>query len=338
MHELDSDAVDVFDERGVVALRVARVLLGLADRCPPGLERDGMKVLDLLARRHREGDVLPADTTMTVRGGVVIPGVEDDLGLVAVVPRDGVVVRTPALISESGEDGVELRPAALEVADGDTQVIQKSHTPSLPGAADVALVRAAAGGPVKTADISWNDEGMTPRVVAVHSHASHTFSKPTRESITLLEGLGVEGDAHCGATVQHRSRVAADPSQPNLRQVHLIPEELFDELRTSGHDVAPGQLGENITTRGVDVLALPVGARLRFGDAVVTITGLRNPCQQINGFQSGLLKQLVRTDDEGRVVRLAGVMGIVSRGGPVVAGGTIEVELPPTPHFPLTRV
>lgn len=179
---------------------------------------------------------------------------------------------------------------------------------------------------------------MVPRVVAVHSHASHTFSKQARESITLLEGLGVEGDAHCGATVQHRSRVAADPSQPNVRQVHLIHGELFDELRESGHSVQPGDLGENITTRDIDLLALPVGARLHFGDAVVTITGLRNPCQQINGFQSGLLKHVIKTDGEGNVIRLAGVMGIVSRGGPVAAGSTIDVELPPTPHFPLTRV
>jgi MOSC domain-containing protein YiiM len=138
--------------------------------------------------------------------------------------------------------------------------------------------------------------------------------------------------------VQHRSRVAADPSQPNLRQVHLIHAELFDELRAGGHEVAPGALGENITTRDVDLLALPVGARLHFGDAVVSITGLRNPCQQINDFQSGLLKQVITTDDEGRVVRLAGVMGIVSRGGAVAAGDAIGVELPPTPHFPLTRV
>ncbi|REJ05141.1 MOSC domain-containing protein [Microbacterium bovistercoris] len=179
---------------------------------------------------------------------------------------------------------------------------------------------------------------MTPTVVAVHSSTSHSFSKPTRESITLLEGLGVEGDAHCGATVQHRSRVAADPSQPNVRQVHLMHAELFDALREKGHAVDPGDLGENITTRGVDLLALPVGARLRFGDAVVTITGLRNPCQQINDFQSGLLKQVVGTDGEGNVVRLAGVMGIVSRGGEVAPGDAIGIELPPTPHFPLTRV
>lgn len=179
---------------------------------------------------------------------------------------------------------------------------------------------------------------MSARIVAVHSSASHGFSKRMRESITLLEGLGVEGDAHCGATVQHRSRVEADPSQPNLRQVHLIHGELLDALHENGFPVAPGELGENITTRDIDLLALPVGARLDFGAAVVTVTGLRNPCQQINDFQPGLLKQLVRTDGEGRVVRLAGVMGIVTRGGRVTAGDTITVSLPPEPRFPLTRV
>nr|WP_267238036.1 MOSC domain-containing protein [Microbacterium sp. VKM Ac-2870] len=179
---------------------------------------------------------------------------------------------------------------------------------------------------------------MRPRVVAVHSSATHSFSKSSRESITLLEGLGVDGDAHCGPTVQHRSRVAADPSQPNVRQVHLIHGELFDALRDAGHPVAPGDLGENITTRDVDLLSLPVGARLTVGDAVVTITGLRNPCQQINDFQPGLLKEVVTTDDDGHVIRLAGVMGIASRGGEVVAGDAISVDLPPLPHFPLTRV
>ncbi|MGO4487158.1 MOSC domain-containing protein [Microbacterium sp. 2RAF4] len=179
---------------------------------------------------------------------------------------------------------------------------------------------------------------MLARVVAVHSSASHTFSKETRGSISLLEGLGVDGDAHCGATVKHRSRVAADPSQPNLRQVHLIHGELFETLKESGHLVAPGDLGENITTHGIDLLSLPVGARLRIGETVVTVTGLRNPCQQINGFQSGLLKQVVRNAGDGQVVRLAGVMGIVSRGGRVAAGDPIDVEFPPLPHLPLTRV
>ncbi len=190
----------------------------------------------------------------------------------------------------------------------------------------------------RAAGCSWNNEHMLARVVAVHSSASHTFSKETRGSISLLEGLGVDGDAHCGATVKHRSRVAADPSQPNLRQVHLIHGELFETLKESGHLVAPGDLGENITTQGIDLLALPVGARLRIGETVVTVTGLRNPCQQINGFQSGLLKQVVRNVGDCKVVRLAGVMGIVSRGGRVAAGDPIDVELPPHPHLPLTRV
>jgi MOSC domain-containing protein YiiM len=176
------------------------------------------------------------------------------------------------------------------------------------------------------------------RVIAVHLSPTHSFSKPDVDEIELHEGLGVAGDAHYGATVQHRSRVRADPSQPNVRQVHLMHAELFDDLAAAGFPVAPGQLGENVTTRGVPLLDLPVGTRLTIGDAVVTVTGLRNPCQQINDFQDGLLKQLVHTDDDGRVVRLAGVMGIVSRSGTVRPGAAISVELPPEPHFPLTRV
>jgi MOSC domain-containing protein YiiM len=175
-------------------------------------------------------------------------------------------------------------------------------------------------------------------VVQVHLSATHTFTKARTQLITLLEGMGVEGDAHCGVTVKHRSRVRADPSQPNLRQVHLIPSELFDELRDAGFTVSAGDLGENITTRGIDLLGLPVGARLSIGEAVISITGLRNPCQQINDFRDGLLKQVVRTDLDGNVVRRAGVMGIVWRGGTVRAGDLIHVELPPPPHLPLTRV
>ncbi|GAB3859937.1 MOSC domain-containing protein [Nocardioides maradonensis] len=175
-------------------------------------------------------------------------------------------------------------------------------------------------------------------VVAVHRHASHEFSKTSYDEIRLLEGLGVEGDAHLGVTVQHRSRVARDPSQPNLRQVHLIHGELLDDLADDGFDVAPGQLGENITTRGVDLLGLPVGTRLTLGDAVVTVTGLRNPCVQIDAFSPGLLERLVRRAADGSVERLAGVMGIVSRGGVVAPGTAIGVDLPPEPHFALTRV
>lgn len=179
---------------------------------------------------------------------------------------------------------------------------------------------------------------MPGEVVAVHLSPAHTFSKTHAEAITLLEGLGVEGDAHCGATVKHRSRVAADPSQPNLRQVHLIHSELFDDLRQAGYDVHPGQLGENVTTHGLDLLGLPVGTRLTIGDAVIAVTGLRNPCQQINDFRPGLLKQVVRTDADGVVVRLAGIMGTVARGGRIAPGDGIAVELPPAPHHRLTRV
>jgi len=176
------------------------------------------------------------------------------------------------------------------------------------------------------------------RVVSVQVSDEHGFSKPAVDRIALVEGVGVEGDAHAGVTVQHRSRVAADPSQPNLRQVHLIHAELFDRLAAAGYAVAPGELGENVTTRGIDLLALPVGTRLTVGDAVVTVTGLRNPCQQINDFRPGLLKQVLRRRDDGEVERLAGVMGIVSRGGTVRPGDALDVALPPPPHLPLTRV
>ncbi|MEL7978173.1 MOSC domain-containing protein [Isoptericola sp. F-RaC21] len=180
--------------------------------------------------------------------------------------------------------------------------------------------------------------GSTASVVSVHASAVHGFSKPAVDEVVLVEGVGVAGDAHAGVTVQHRSRVARDPSLPNVRQVHLIHAELFDVLRKVGHDVAPGDLGENVTTRGIDLLGLPVGARLTIGGAVVTVTGLRNPCQQINDFRPGLLQQVLRRGDDGEVERLAGVMGIVSRGGTVRPGDAIDVALPAPPHLPLTRV
>ena len=125
---------------------------------------------------------------------------------------------------------------------------------------------------------------------------------------------------------------------PNLRQVHLIHDELFDDLRAAGHEVAAGDLGENITTHGIDLLGLPEGTRLMIGEAVIVLTGLRNPCQQINDFQAGLLKQVLRKDDDGNVVKLAGVMGVVARGGKVSPGDGIEVELPPEPHRPLRGI
>ncbi|GLH96013.1 MOSC domain-containing protein [Phytohabitans aurantiacus] len=178
-----------------------------------------------------------------------------------------------------------------------------------------------------------------PVVVAVCRDGEHRFGKAVADEITLLEGLGVEGDAHAGVTVQHLSRIAVDPTQPNLRQVHLIHSELHDELRERGFDVGPGQLGENITTRGLDVLALPRGTVLRLGSrAVVEVTGLRNPCHQINDFRAGLLKAVLDKDEEGNVIRKAGIMGIVLRGGPVRPGDAISVDLPARPHEPLDRV
>ncbi|MFD5559435.1 MOSC domain-containing protein [Kitasatospora griseola] len=180
---------------------------------------------------------------------------------------------------------------------------------------------------------------MSGTVMAVSSNGAYSFTKPNRTDIRLLEGLGVEGDVHAGVTVKHRSRVAQDPTVPNLRQVHLIHAELFDDLAEAGFAVAPGELGENVTTRGLDLLGLPVGALLRLGaEAVVEVTGLRNPCAQIDNFQHGLLKQVVKRDESGAVVRLAGIMGVVRAGGQVRPGDTVTVTLPDGPHRPLDRV
>ncbi|WP_203581272.1 MOSC domain-containing protein [Microbacterium hibisci] len=182
-------------------------------------------------------------------------------------------------------------------------------------------------------------EPLPGHVVAVARDDAHRFSKPTRESITLIAGLGVEGDAHAGTTVQHLSRIRRDPTTPNLRQVHLIHAELFDDVAARGHEVTPGALGENITTAGVDLLALPRGTRLEVGDdAVVEITGLRNPCAQINGISEGLMKELVYVDDAGDTVRLAGVMSVVLRGGVVRPGDGIRVILPAGAPEPLQPV
>jgi len=176
-------------------------------------------------------------------------------------------------------------------------------------------------------------------VVAVSLSPGHTMSKPNRDAIRLLAGLGVDGDAHAGVTVKHRSRVARDPSQPNLRQVHLIHAELLDELAAAGFALAPGQMGENVTTRGVDLLGLPVGARLRLGAAAtVEIAGLRNPCAQLEGIQPGLMAAVLDRDAEGNLVRKAGVMAIVLAGGEVRPGDPIRVDLPPPPHRPLAPV
>ena len=180
---------------------------------------------------------------------------------------------------------------------------------------------------------------MSGTVTAVSSNGEYSFTKPNRDSIMLLAGLGVEGDVHAGVTVKHRSRVARDPTQPNLRQVHLIQGELFAELEDEGFRVKPGDLGENITTSGVELLSLPVGTLLHIGDeAIVEVTGLRNPCLQIDGFQDGLLKMVVGRDEAGNVVRKAGIMSIVRRGGEVRPGDKIKVELPAEPHRPLEKV
>ncbi len=180
---------------------------------------------------------------------------------------------------------------------------------------------------------------MSATVTAVARSPTHTMSKPLAGSIRLLAGLGVAGDAHQGETVKHRSRVARDPAQPNLRQVHLIHAELFDELRAAGFEIAPGQMGENVTTAGLDLLALPTGARLRLGAAgVVEVTGLRNPCSQLDGIQPGLMKATLDRDAAGNLVRKAGIMAVVVAGGDVRPGDPIAVELPPPPHMPLAPV
>ncbi|MCW2723089.1 MAG: hypothetical protein JWN35_10 [Frankiales bacterium] len=166
----------------------------------------------------------------------------------------------------------------------------------------------------------------------------HTFSKANYDVIRLLAGLGVEGDAHAGRTVQHLSRVVRDPTAPNLRQVHLIHAELHDELRARGFGVKPGDMGENVTTRGVDLLGLPTGARLRLGDAVVEITGLRNPCVQLDRFHRGLMGAVMDRDADGRLIRKAGVMAVVLASGDVRVRDAISLELPPRPHQPLDRV
>jgi MOSC domain-containing protein YiiM len=180
---------------------------------------------------------------------------------------------------------------------------------------------------------------MTGTVLAVSRSATHSLSKSGQLAIQLIAGLGVADDAHAGVTVQHRSRVARDPSQPNLRQVHLIHTELHEELHERGFSVAAGQMGENITTQGIDLLGLPPGARLRLGDeAVIEITGLRNPCTQLESIQSGLMAAVLDRDANGALIRKAGVMAVVLVGGAVRPGDTIRVELPAPPHSPLQPV
>ena len=176
-------------------------------------------------------------------------------------------------------------------------------------------------------------------VAAVSVRSGHHFSKTPSLSIRLLTGLGVAGDAHMGETVKHRSRVRKDPTQPNLRQVHLIHAELHDEMRAEGFAVGAGDLGENITTRGIDLPGLPLNTRLHLGaEAVVEVKGLRNPCYQIDDFRKGLLKVCIDKDTNGNIVRKAGIMGIVLNGGEVKPGDAIEVELPDGPFEKLAAI
>ena len=179
----------------------------------------------------------------------------------------------------------------------------------------------------------------TPSVRGVALSPRHRFSKEPQVAVRLVEGLGVEGDAHAGATVQHRSRKRWRPEAPNLRQVHLLQGELLDELTARGYDVPSGRLGENVTTSGVDLLVLPTGSLLRLGDeAEVEVTGLRNPCVQIDRYSPGLLAEVLGRDDAGEVVRRAGVMGVVRRSGTVRVGDPLTVVLPPEPHHALRPV
>jgi MOSC domain-containing protein YiiM len=177
------------------------------------------------------------------------------------------------------------------------------------------------------------------KVEAVSTGTSHGIGKQNGDAIRLVEDLGVEGDVHAGATVKHRSRVRKDPTQPNLRQVHLIHRELHEELAAQGFEVEPGQMGENVTTSGVELLALPTGARLRLGaEAVVEVKGLRNPCAQLDEIAPGLMKAVLDRAADGEIVRKSGVMGVVLEGGEVRPGDPIEVELPAEPHVPLAPV
>jgi len=169
---------------------------------------------------------------------------------------------------------------------------------------------------------------MSPFVIAVSRSAKHTFSKPNQKFIKLIKDLGVEGDAHAGKLVKYRYLEKRDPKRPNLRQVHLIQGELLDKLNAEGFSVDPGQLGENITTQGVDLLSVPTGTRLEIGaEAVVEITGLRNPCHQIDQFQKGMLKAVLYKDAEGKLIREAGVMGIVLVGGEIHPGDPIVISM-----------
>ena len=176
-------------------------------------------------------------------------------------------------------------------------------------------------------------------VIGVFRKEDYSFSKDAQTEITLVKGKGVEGDAHFGELVKHRSRVLRNPDQPNLRQVHLLPIELFEELEKTGYSVNPGELGENITTRGIDLIELPVRTLLKIGEDVsLKVTGLRDPCYQIDNFQKGLLSKVVYSDDEGNLILKAGIMTIVLEGGQIKPKDKIVIQLPPKPFEKLEIV
>jgi hypothetical protein len=178
-----------------------------------------------------------------------------------------------------------------------------------------------------------------PRVVAVSCAGKHVFSKQNQDSIRLIAGFGVEGDAHGGATVQHRSRWKKSEPLPNLRQVHLIAAEQIEALRGKGYRVAAGAMGENVTTSALDLLSLPEGTLLAFGEAEIRITGLRTPCTQLNKFQDGLMGEMIERSADGKKTAMkAGIMAVVTRDGVVAPGATIRVTLPPAPHKKLRPV
>jgi MOSC domain-containing protein YiiM len=183
------------------------------------------------------------------------------------------------------------------------------------------------------------DSGTTPCVAAVCRSTSHEFSKSAVTAIRLIRGEGVEHDTHRGTKVQHRSRVRRDPDQPNLRQVHLLHSELLEALINQGYKVGAGVLGENITTTGVDLLSLSTNTVLKIGtETQIKITGLRNPCAQLDHYQKGLTGAVLDRTASGDLIRKAGIMAIVLVGGTVRSGDLITVIEPAPPHFSLQPV
>lgn len=176
-------------------------------------------------------------------------------------------------------------------------------------------------------------------VLSVSLNPVHGFHKQIVEKINLDTGKGVVGDAHYGKKVKHRSRVRQNPDQPNLRQVHLIHAELFEELKEKGFNIKPGDMGENLTTRGISLLDLPKGTILEIGETVrLEVTGLRNPCNQLNDFRAGLMHALLDKGENGTLIRKAGIMSIVLTGGQIIPGDKISVVYPAKPYIHLDRI